>query len=86
MATKKEATPVAPEQNVPVLSADQKLSLLLAQRDVMSARITFDKAQRDYMDALNATNAVAAVIVRELGIDPKAFTLDMDALVLTPNK
>ncbi len=78
-------TPKAPEQSVPVLSSDQKLKLLFAQRDVMSARIVFDGAQRKYQDALNATNDVAAEIVKELGIDPKAFTLDMDALVLTPN-
>jgi hypothetical protein len=85
MATK-EATTTAPEQIVPVLLADHKLKLLLAQRDVMSARILFDKTQRDYMDKLNATNAVAAEIVKELGIDPTAFTLDMDALALVPNK
>lgn len=83
--SKKETT-TAPEQITPVLSSDQKLKLLLAQRDVMSARILFDNAKRSYEDALNATNAVAAVIVKELGIDPKAFTLDMDALALTPNK
>lgn len=85
MANKKE-TITTPEQVFPVLSSDQKLKLLFVQRDVMSARIVFDAAQRKYQDTLNATTAAAAEIVKELGIDPTAFTLDMDALVLVPNK
>lgn len=68
------------------LTIEQKLKMLLVQRDVMNARLVLNDAQHKYENALNATNAAATDIVRELGIDGSKHTFDMDNLVIIPNE
>lgn len=61
----------------PVLTAEQKLKILLVHREYIKAQNWFNNAQREL-------NAVADGLVKEVGIDGTKFSFNLDTLLFEP--